>query len=73
MLYGRKLMGEDPNISLFEGDTTLSKHLWCVVSECEVVFPFYLVININIATTVLNLIIHASAITALSEKVLRRA
>ena len=61
------------NIPLFEADTTLGKHLRRIVGECEVVFLFHVEINFNVGTTVLNLVIHASAITTLSEKVLRRA
>ena len=61
------------NISLFEGDTTLGEHLWRIVGEREFVLLFHIEINFNIGTTVLNHIIHAPAITALSEKVLRRA
>ena len=66
-------MGIIFNIPLFEGDTTLGEHLRCVISECEVVFLFHLEINLNIGTAVFDLIIHTPAITALSEKVLRRA
>ena len=66
-------MRENSNISLFEGYTTLSKHLWRVVSECEVVLSFHLEINLNIGTAVFNHIIQSPAITALSKEVLRRA
>jgi len=61
------------NIRLFEGDTTWGEHLRRIVSECEAVFLLHLEINLNIGTAVFNLIIHAPAITAPSEKVLRRA
>ena len=51
----------------------MGEHLWRIVGEREVVFLFHIEIIFSIGTTVLNHIIHTPAITALSEKVLRRA